>query len=298
LSHSRSISDIYNYESFFEFVEICDVGLDIVVTDDRELLEDSSQASHASQLAHHMAEDAAPYIDIDSLYYQDIVDEFLGGASSWESSKVTHISEDEKEQSLTFKVMIKLKLFIMFAAKKFRLTRRYMKRALRDKMEVYCYRWHLQEQRHPPSYEDVPLPPCSLGEALANPAFVPDKSCSSGMPYCQFFQKGAYHCVRSVSASWEGAGQHACYDKAGNLLEFDEGGGTFDKAHISGYTDIDWSTFPPTINALKIWRLSHFVEDILPFLACCKFTNNCRKYSQVRPTQSYCDIYKDEYKFR
>ncbi len=53
--------------------------------------------------------------------------------------------------------------------------------------------------------------------------------------------------------SFEGAGQQACYDKSGKLLDFHEGGGTFDKAHPAGYTDIDWNVFPPDIKVLKVY---------------------------------------------
>ena len=79
--------------------------------------------------------------------------------------------------------------------------------------------------------------------------------------------------IRSV----QGAGQQCCYDRAGNLLPFENGGGTFDRAHVKGYVGKH-----EDINKIPI--ISHLLEDVEPYFLCCKLSFNCLKYSVLRPT--------------
>ena len=85
-------------------------------------------------------------------------------------------------------------------------------------------------------------------------------------------------CIYSPS----GGGQQCCYDVGGNILPFDQGGGTYDRAHYKGAHTAGLSVKFPII--------SHFIEDVLPFIYCCKeSTIYCVKYSDARPTDDCTD---------
>ncbi len=64
----------------------------------------------------------------------------------------------------------------------------------------------------------------------------------------------------------DGSGQQVCYGTNGELLRFDQGGGTVDRYHhFSGF--------------------KHFLYDVVPYLACCKLSPLCDLYGSTRPTQ-------------
>lgn len=62
------------------------------------------------------------------------------------------------------------------------------------------------------------------------------------------------------------SGQQACYGANGELLSFDQGGGTVDRYHHT-------------------YGLKHFAHDVLPYLECCKLSSLCSIYRANRPTQ-------------
>lgn len=72
-----------------------------------------------------------------------------------------------------------------------------------------------------------------------------------------------------------GAGQQCCYSKAGNLLAFEDGGGTFNRAHGKGYY---------SNKVTKIPYLSHLLEDVKSYFLCCKLSFNSYLYREMRPT--------------
>ena len=107
-----------------------------------------------------------------------------------------------------------------------------------------------------------------------------------------------------------GAGQQCCYDVGGNILPFDQGGGTHDKAHHKGAYSASVSgsgsagiTVDATaisgsaqgninigVTIIKLPIISHFIEDVWPFIFCCKLsTLYCAKYSDARPTDDCTD---------
>ena len=67
-----------------------------------------------------------------------------------------------------------------------------------------------------------------------------------------------------------GTGQQCCYDEVGDILPFENGGGTMHRAHAKR----------------SVPRLSHLLEDVWPQFLCCKFSDNCNKYREVRPTDN------------
>ena len=72
-----------------------------------------------------------------------------------------------------------------------------------------------------------------------------------------------------ISNSGNSAGQQCCYDNNGDLTTNPKSGGTLD------------------IVAPSISFIEHMIEDVLPFLYCCKgkVMDNCREYYyQARPS--------------
>ena len=77
------------------------------------------------------------------------------------------------------------------------------------------------------------------------------------------------------SSQNQGSGQQCCYNNSGAIVTGPPGGGTVDLVA------------PVDDNS----REQHFNEDVLPFLYCCKFTSNCRKYYKHRPSDN-CSRYR------
>jgi hypothetical protein len=68
----------------------------------------------------------------------------------------------------------------------------------------------------------------------------------------------------------QGAGSQCCYNAAGQIITRGTGAGSDDRYHSGRY----------------FW--AHQVNDVLPFLACCKGQNNtekCNSYSRYRPAR-------------
>ncbi|KAI0239247.1 hypothetical protein LSAT2_010015 [Lamellibrachia satsuma] len=137
-----------------------------------------------------------------------------------------------------------------------------------------CHDWYMKDVADVPSTQGVLHCPCTRRQARVDIRFEDDPGCSNGGFACNIFHRGAHHCIRSVSPSAQGAGQQCCYDRAGNLLPFENGGGTFDRAHAKGYFNN---------HVTKIPHLSHLLEDIEPHFLC-KLSFNCQKYNVLRPT--------------
>ena len=101
-------------------------------------------------------------------------------------------------------------------------------------------------------------------------------------------------CFRSV----HGAGQECCYDRSGVLLEdrLDDTG--FGYAHRAFFAGDEESPRPG-----QIPFYSHFFEDVIPEMQCCKFpaidpsvsqddaAASCARYGSVRPSRS-CSEYR------
>ncbi|KAI0239248.1 Sushi domain-containing protein 2 [Lamellibrachia satsuma] len=138
-----------------------------------------------------------------------------------------------------------------------------------------CIEWYDAEMRNPPSAQGLPHCPCTRRQARIDTRFEDDPGCSNGSPGCDDFHRGAHHCIRSVSPSALGAGQQCCYDRNGTILPFENGGGTLERAHVKGY-------YSPNVTQIPV--ASHLLEDVRPFLWCCKYSDNCEKYGEVRPT--------------
>lgn len=191
---------MYNLEYFFKFVENCPISMDMLVSDDATIIESSN---HSTIL--DIVKNTAPFFSDDTGCEEDgpivdIVDEFIRMGGIRETRYGVYMSEEEKSKSMIYQIMMTVRTVVKFAVKKFRIARNYLNMTFHENMEYQCLNWYEHETLHPPDYDTVARPPCSLGEALANPAFTADTSCSNGRPYCQFFQNGAYHCVRSKAA--------------------------------------------------------------------------------------------------
>ncbi|RNA00948.1 sushi domain-containing 2-like [Brachionus plicatilis] len=62
------------------------------------------------------------------------------------------------------------------------------------------------------------------------------------------------------------SGQQCCYNSQNDLIVGPPGGGTLDMAHAEEKP------------------ISHFFEDVVPYFYCCKFSDNCDKYYEKRPS--------------
>uniref|UniRef100_A0A0N5BFW0 AMOP domain-containing protein n=1 Tax=Strongyloides papillosus TaxID=174720 RepID=A0A0N5BFW0_STREA len=137
--------------------------------------------------------------------------------------------------------------------------------------------------------------PCILSQALLDLGrFMPDMTCDmDGDTSCPF-NKGAQHCVQSVSPSWTGAAQVCCYDFEGYLMFTDDWEpdgdyttyfqpGTPSRAHPFGAYPYKNPPFIPS--------LSHYQNDILPYQMCCHYAQHCEFYYWRRMTNG-CQDYK------
>ncbi|XP_028415602.1 sushi domain-containing protein 2-like isoform X2 [Dendronephthya gigantea] len=131
--------------------------------------------------------------------------------------------------------------------------------------EAYCRTWYsLQDKEKIQKMADE-LPPCptSTQQIEVDNQFIKDSA--GGLS--DYFHPGSTSCYRSRDASPSGTGQQCCY-KGNSLLVGPPGGGTFDI--VSPGSSI----------------LAHFVRDVIPWFACCKYSNfdNCYKYYDARPS--------------
>ncbi|KAK2188587.1 hypothetical protein NP493_128g05111 [Ridgeia piscesae] len=133
-----------------------------------------------------------------------------------------------------------------------------------------CSAWYQVEKGNPPSSANLPACPCTRRQAKFDSRFENDPTCSNGAANCSLLHLGAHHCVRTALASALGTGQQCCYDEAGDILPFENGGGSLQRAH-------------PKRN---ITGLSHLLVDVWPQFLCCKYSDNCDKFKEVRPTDN------------
>ncbi|CAF1091450.1 unnamed protein product [Brachionus calyciflorus] len=159
-----------------------------------------------------------------------------------------------------------------FTAKKF-----YIFNKLEYVSNEKCVDWH-NKQPEPKSYIQA-LPPCWPSVPLATWSQVPhsfdnfvlDPACNPSKPnVCQEFHSGAFACYRSATSfKLNGyiVGQQCCYDSQNKLLVGPPGGGTLDMAHSSNV-------------------LEHFLSEVFPYFLCCKWSSNCDKYYDKRPSDN------------
>ena len=107
---------------------------------------------------------------------------------------------------------------------------------------------------------DVLPCPCTTAQARSDANFIEDEYKS----FINFFHSGSDTCFRS-SQTASGSGQQCCY-KDGNINPDKLGAGTADA--------FSTDKSPP----------KHFQNDLLPWLPCCKFSNDCDVYLQYRPS--------------
>ncbi|CAF1023884.1 unnamed protein product, partial [Brachionus calyciflorus] len=138
-----------------------------------------------------------------------------------------------------------------------------------------CQSWKFSERDPTPYLQG--LPPCwpilptgvnrNVPDSFGD--FIQDAACNPSRPSgCSFFHPGANVCYRSQSSftfDSNTVGQQCCYDRLNNLIVGAPGGGTLDMAHSDN-------------------RIEHFLKDVLPFLFCCKLSDNCESYYEKRPS--------------
>ncbi|CAD5126546.1 unnamed protein product [Dimorphilus gyrociliatus] len=138
-----------------------------------------------------------------------------------------------------------------------------------------CRQWYEKNSPPPATLQELISCPCTFDyniEFENDRRFNDDLACNRGSG-CRY-HVGAHHCIRSISPSQSGHRQQCCYDQAGNILPFENGGGTVD---------------------LGSNLLSHYFKDVRPYNFCCKSGNKdlCSLYSELRPTDD-CSGYQPE----
>ncbi|CAH1258735.1 SUSD2 [Branchiostoma lanceolatum] len=148
-----------------------------------------------------------------------------------------------------------------------------------------CVAWREQEKEMPDFVPDMPPCPCTLEQALADTGrFQMDPGCSLSLGSTCTYHPGAVHCVRSVAASPDGAGQQCCYAADGRELFTGDtaGGSTPDRGHAFGA--------PPYRVPPRVPDFSHWLLDVVTFYYCCLWSDNCDVYFELRPTDD-CSRY-------
>ena len=107
--------------------------------------------------------------------------------------------------------------------------------------------------------------PCTTAQARSDANFIEDEHTT----LINYFHPGSDTCFRS-SQTASGSGQQCCY-KDGNINTDKLGAGTADS--------FSSDKSPP----------KHFQNDLLPWLPCCKFSNDCDVYLQYRPSDDCKD---------
>ncbi|XP_034249969.1 protein mesh isoform X2 [Thrips palmi] len=151
--------------------------------------------------------------------------------------------------------------------------------------EELCNNWLMDDRYKKNFAAEVAQCPCTLDQALADKGrFLPDFDCDRiANPEC-FYHKGAVHCVRTGSASQQGAGQQCCYDKNNYLMmSYDQMWGSRPyRSHNLGV--LPWN------EANKVPTLSQWYNDMIPFYHCCLWQDEqavgCETFRfERRPTQ-------------
>ncbi|CAH3144389.1 unnamed protein product [Pocillopora meandrina] len=139
--------------------------------------------------------------------------------------------------------------------------------------EQRCMFWH-DRQPDPQIYTDdatlLPCPQTFLQAQADRGRFTLDEYCNpTADPYqCVLYHFGASHCFRANIPSEQGAGQQCCYSRPGNLMIGPQNGGSLDRYHIEA----------------GVPALSHFFQDLVPYLDCCLLSDNCERYFEKRPS--------------
>ncbi len=115
--------------------------------------------------------------------------------------------------------------------------------------------------------KDVPPCPCNFAQANSDFNFILSNA------WLDLYHPGAVNCFRSSSRTSE-SGQQCCYDKDGNIIVGPPGGGTEDTYSPDGLTDTS----------------RHFLYDVVPWFACCYFSDQCDKYYLYRKSDD-CSEY-------
>ena len=111
-------------------------------------------------------------------------------------------SASDRNSSLVYQVMMSIRDGYRSAVRQWRRWKTQVSTWWRQFSRHRCVNWYRGELRHPPAYDEVLEPPCSLKAALRDPRFRPDTTCNLGRGYCHFFHRGAYHCIRSKEPRW------------------------------------------------------------------------------------------------
>eukprot|EP00058_Branchiostoma_floridae_P018259 XP_002603748.1 hypothetical protein BRAFLDRAFT_97609 [Branchiostoma floridae] len=142
-----------------------------------------------------------------------------------------------------------------------------------------CMAWREAEKDLPNFVPDMPPCPCTLQQALVDTGrFQLDTGCALSLGSTCTYHPGAVHCVRSIAASPDGAGQQCCYAADGRELFTGDtaGGSTPDRGHVFGA--------PPYRVPPRVPSYSHWIHDVTTFYYCCLWSDNCDVYFELRPT--------------
>ncbi|XP_078588800.1 sushi domain-containing protein 2-like [Branchiostoma floridae x Branchiostoma japonicum] len=142
-----------------------------------------------------------------------------------------------------------------------------------------CMAWREAEKELPNFVPDMPPCPCTLQQALVDTGrFQLDTGCALSLGSTCTYHPGAVHCVRSIAASPDGAGQQCCYAADGRELFTGDtaGGSTPDRGHVFGA--------PPYRVPPRVPSYSHWIHDVTTFYYCCLWSDNCDVYFELRPT--------------
>ncbi|XP_048768432.2 protein mesh-like [Ostrea edulis] len=141
----------------------------------------------------------------------------------------------------------------------------------------FCKNWLNRERQLPPlPAEEVQPCPCTLDQALLDIVrFQPDPDCNKFSKTSSFSRTGnclyrreARHCIRLVNKGPQGVGNLCCYDKDDNLIDSrDRQGGSLQRYHYSGGSGV-------------LPYLANFYFDVLPFLHCCRYSQNVPKVTE------------------
>ncbi|XP_070554203.1 protein mesh-like [Ptychodera flava] len=152
----------------------------------------------------------------------------------------------------------------------------------------WCEYWNKSSSNHVDLTDDAAPCPCSLQQARADVGrYSPHPQCKIGST-CHH-KPDAFHCVRVSMPSDSGAGRECCYNKKGALLYSEDsfGAGPSHRSHHDGVY--------PYKSVGKIPYLSHFNDDIRPWIRCCVYTNfdetHCREIYFARRPSNNCGNY-------
>ena len=147
----------------------------------------------------------------------------------------------------------------------------------------YCQAWITRQPEASTWNGDLLLCPLTLVQArVARCCYEPDPTCLENSNNNSDFncllrrgdsryqERSAVACYRSRGTNQWNAGAECCYDQTGQLITYGSGSGTDDR-------------YQPATSPLL-----HFVDDTMPFLACCLMSgdrDSCTRYFELRPSR-------------